>query len=130
MGRNSSSRFVLVLGFVDDLGAASVWYHGGLRHPDHHLQRLLGHRRHHLPLPRAKESEQRGRPSYAHPDRGLLLDILAVLLHGADEPPDRPRSTAEGPLRHSDLLVWLGGERRHLRLGPEMWSPPRHFLLF
>merc|ERR1712156_950083 len=85
-------------------GAASVWYNGGLRHPHHHLQRLLGHRRHHLPVPRAKESEQRGRPSYAHPDCGMLLDILAVLLHGADEPPDRPRAAAEGPLRHSDLL--------------------------
>ena len=54
---SDSSRFVLVLG-VFDLGASDS-RDGGLRHPDHHLQRLLGHRRHHLPVPRAKESEQR-----------------------------------------------------------------------
>ena len=47
---------------VVDLGAevvVAVFGHGRLRHPDHRLQRLLGHRRHHLPLPRAKESKQR-----------------------------------------------------------------------
>ena len=27
-----------------------------------------------------------------------------MLLHGADEPPDRPRAAAEGALRHSDVL--------------------------
>ena len=46
-----------------DLVAAEVVFvfgrHGRLRDPDHHLQRLLGHRRNHLPLPRPKESKQR-----------------------------------------------------------------------
>ena len=45
-----------------------------------------------------------GRASDAHPDGGLLLDILAVLLHGADEPIDRPHPATEGALRHPDIL--------------------------